>query len=170
MRYLDLTLPTPEENLALDEALLDEAELSEGPTETLRFWEAGGEMVVVGRSSVVDDEVRVEACRRAGVPILRRASGGAAVLAGPGCLMYAAVLDCRRRPELPGSIAPIVSSSAYSPERSGGSCRTSPVRGPATWRLPGGSFRATACGAGAGACFTTERSCTASRWAGSANA
>jgi hypothetical protein len=32
MRYLDLTLPTPEENLALDEALLDAAERAARPT------------------------------------------------------------------------------------------------------------------------------------------
>jgi lipoate-protein ligase A len=100
MRYLDLTLHAHEENLALDEALLDEAEQSDGPTETLRIWEPGEEMVVVGRSSVVEDEARVETCRRRGVPILRRASGGAAVLVGPGCLMYAVVLSYRRRPEL----------------------------------------------------------------------
>jgi lipoate---protein ligase len=100
MHYLDLTLPRPEENLALDEVLLDEAERSGVATETLRIWEPGEAVVVVGRSSVVDDEVRVEACRRARVPILRRASGGAAVLAGPGCLMYAVVLSTRRRPEV----------------------------------------------------------------------
>ncbi len=39
-------------------------------------------------------------CRELGLPVLRRASGGAAVLAGPGCLMYALVLSCQRRPEL----------------------------------------------------------------------
>ena len=32
--------------------------------------------------------------------MLRRISGGAAVLAGPGCLMYAVVLSLRRRPSL----------------------------------------------------------------------
>jgi len=36
--------------------------------------------------------------------VLRRVSGGAAVVAGPGCLMYALLLSCQRRPEL-GSIA-----------------------------------------------------------------
>ncbi len=34
------------------------------------------------------------------LPVLRRVSGGAAVLAGSGCLMYALVLDYRLRPEL----------------------------------------------------------------------
>ncbi len=36
MHYLDLTLPTPAENLALDEALLEEAETAADPLETLR--------------------------------------------------------------------------------------------------------------------------------------
>jgi hypothetical protein len=37
MRYLDLTLPTLAENLALDEAILVEAESSNPPQETLRL-------------------------------------------------------------------------------------------------------------------------------------
>ena len=34
------------------------------------------------------------------IPILRRSSGGAAIVAGPGCLMYAVVLSYEARPEL----------------------------------------------------------------------
>jgi lipoate-protein ligase A len=100
MRLLDLTLPTPEENLALDEALLDEAESAGRATETLRLWEPAAPMVVVGRSSHVADEVHVDVCRKRGIPIFRRTSGGAAILTGPGCLMYAVVLSCRLRPAL----------------------------------------------------------------------
>ncbi len=33
-------------------------------------------------------------------PVLRRASGGAAIITGPGCLMYAVVLSYRARPQL----------------------------------------------------------------------
>ena len=40
MKLLDLTLETPAENLALDEALLEEAEQSTKPTEVLRLWES----------------------------------------------------------------------------------------------------------------------------------
>ncbi|MFZ1932635.1 MAG: lipoate--protein ligase family protein [Thermoguttaceae bacterium] len=100
MQYLDLTLPTPAENLALDEALLDEAEASETPAETLRLWEPWRPMVVVGRSSQFHVEVRLDACRAGGIPVLRRCSGGAAIVAGPGCLMYALVLSYRLRPQL----------------------------------------------------------------------
>jgi len=100
MRLLDLTLPTPAENLALDEALLDEAEQRGEPVETLRLWEPAGMMAVVGRSSNLADEVHLEACRRDGVPVLRRSSGGLTILTGPGCLMYALVLSYRLRPHL----------------------------------------------------------------------
>jgi lipoate-protein ligase A len=100
MRYLDLTLPSAAENLALDEALLEEAELADRPTETLRLWEPPRPMVVLGRSSKIADEVDLDACQQLDIPVLRRVSGGAAVLTGPGCLMYALVLSCRLRPAL----------------------------------------------------------------------
>ena len=100
MQYLDLTLPTPAENVALDEALLEEAEASASPVETLRLWEPRQPLVVVGRSSRADGEVRIEVCRELGIPVLRRISGGAAVVSGPGCLMYALVLSYHLRPEL----------------------------------------------------------------------
>ena len=100
MRRLDLTLDTHAANLALDEALLEEAEEGASTSETLRLWEAPRPVVVLGRSSRMADEARVDECRRRGVPILRRASGGAAIVAGPGCLMYAVVLSYAVRREL----------------------------------------------------------------------
>ncbi len=100
MRYLDLTLPTAEQNLALDEALLEEAETLGRPCETLRLWEPLAPMVVVGRSSKVDLEVHQEVCAQLSIPILRRISGGAAVVTGPGCLMYSLVLSLQQRPSL----------------------------------------------------------------------
>jgi lipoate-protein ligase A len=100
MHLLELTLPTPEQNLALDEALLDQAEESPNPQETLRLWESPRPVVVVGRSSRVDVEIDRRASDALGIPILRRSSGGAAVVVGPGCLMYAVVLSLELRPEL----------------------------------------------------------------------
>ncbi len=100
MQRLLLTLDTPAENLALDEALLDEAEDQDVPWECMRLWEAPRPMVVVGRSSRVAREVDQAACAERQVPILRRSSGGAAIVAGPGCLMYAVVLSYDLRPEL----------------------------------------------------------------------
>jgi lipoate-protein ligase A len=100
MKLLDLVLATPAENLALDEALLEDAEASNEPGEVLRLWESPQPLVVVGRSSRVDVEVNEAECRRRAVPVLRRCSGGAAVVTGPGCLMYAVVLSYGRRPNL----------------------------------------------------------------------
>jgi len=57
-------------------------------------------MVVIGRSSRATEEVNLEPCRELGVSVLRRASGGAAIVSGPGCLMYAAVLRYQGREHL----------------------------------------------------------------------
>ncbi len=97
MNYLDLTLPTVAENLALDEVLLDQFATYGN---LLRLWEAKQTAVVVGRGSRVDREVDRQQCDRAGISIHRRCSGGAAVVIGPGCLMYAVVLATHDRPEL----------------------------------------------------------------------
>ena len=64
------------------------------------LWESPQPMVVVGRSTRVQQEVFLETCRERSIPILRRSSGGAAIVAGPGCLMYAVVLSYALRPEL----------------------------------------------------------------------
>src|SRR5262249_7083072 len=69
--------------------------------EVLRLWEAPQPMVVLGRSSP-ESEAHIEACQADAVQIVRRVSGGATVALGPGCLMYALVLDRRQRPELSG--------------------------------------------------------------------
>jgi len=105
-RLLDLTLPSPAENLALDEALLLEAEerlaRGEAPAscETLRLWESSVPFVVLGVASRLAEDVDEDACAREGVPILRRASGGGTVLQGPGCLNFALVLSLEARGEL----------------------------------------------------------------------
>ncbi len=100
MQRLELTRPTPEENLALDEALLEEAETAAKPIETLRLWEPADPFVVLGRSSGIDRQVDRKTCLDLGVPVLRRISGGETIVAGPGCLMYALVLSYERRPKL----------------------------------------------------------------------
>lgn len=102
MNLLDLTLPTPEANLAVDEALLNEAEAGTCGANVLRLWESPRPFVVIGRASRRDQEVDLAACDEAHVPVLRRCSGGTAVVAGPGCLMYAVILKHADNPELSG--------------------------------------------------------------------
>ena len=99
MHLLDLTLPSPEQNLACDEALLDACEDGDAH-ELLRFWEPRKHFVVLGYSSRISSDVKLVPCRGAGVPILRRASGGGTVLQGPGCLNVTLILRAEARDEL----------------------------------------------------------------------
>ena len=98
MHALDLTLLTLAENLALDEALLLDAEA--GGPEALRFWEWPDLAVVIGAGGKWAEEANLAACQNDSVPILRRSSGGGAVLLGPGCLMFSLVLAFDRDPHL----------------------------------------------------------------------
>jgi len=92
MRHLDLTLPSPAENLACDEALLDWCESDKG-AECLRFWESPEPFAVVGYANKVATEVNLAACEARKIPILRRCSGGGTVVQGPGCLNYTLILS-----------------------------------------------------------------------------
>jgi lipoate-protein ligase A len=99
MHFLDLTLPTVAENLALDEALLLDRE--EGVAgEVLRLWEWPSPAVVLGAGCRLAEDVDEAACLADGVPILRRSSGGGTVLLGPGCLLFSLVLRYDRSPLL----------------------------------------------------------------------
>ncbi len=89
-RILDLSFGSPEENLACDEALFRECELN--GSGTLRFWVPDRTFVVAGYTNVVDREVRMDICRSLHVPVLRRCTGGGAVVQMPGCLNYTLVL------------------------------------------------------------------------------
>jgi lipoate-protein ligase A len=103
MRFLDLTFPTPAENLACDEALLDwreEGTRTDDAEEILRFWESPELFVVVGYANKIESEVNAPACKARSIPIFRRCSGGGTVLQGRGCLNYALVLRIEKNPHL----------------------------------------------------------------------
>lgn len=84
--------------LEAEAALLRDLEQSSSAEEALLLWEAENACAVLPRSG------SPAAClcnpARPGLPVLRRESGGGAVLLGPGCLNYAFVLSLERRPEL----------------------------------------------------------------------
>lgn len=100
IRLLDYTAAFPALDLAIDEALLGAAERQGSTCDQLRLWESVTPAVILGRSSRVAMEALPDACHEQGIPILRRTSGGCAIVAGPGCLMYSLVLCLERRPEL----------------------------------------------------------------------
>jgi lipoate---protein ligase len=95
MKCLELTFADPARNLACDEALLGWCEQEEAD-EVLRIWEPQSYFVVLGHSNRIATEVDVAACTARGMPILRRFSGGGAVLQGPGCLNYALIMKHER--------------------------------------------------------------------------
>jgi lipoate-protein ligase A len=112
MKLLDLTLSSPAENLACDEALLDWRE-ENGGEEILRFWESPEIFVVVGYANKIAVEVNVENCLAKQIPILRRCSGGGTVLQGRGCLNYSLILRIAERSPL----ASISSANKFIMER-----------------------------------------------------
>src|SRR3984957_16336397 len=99
MLCLDLTCASVAENLALDEALLIEADAGRGQR-VLRFWEPADYALVLGASCRIGDDVRVDLCRADGVPILRRTSGGGTVVVGPGALNISVILPDSAAPGL----------------------------------------------------------------------
>src|SRR6478752_382148 len=109
MQYCDLTFPTPEENLACDEALLDWAESlgarspdRAGQAKTLpgilRLWEPTRYFVVLGYANRMATEVNTTFCRQNTIPVLRRCTGGGTVLQGPGILNYTLILPAEAPP------------------------------------------------------------------------
>ena len=101
MRLVQFQSPNAGHHLACDQALLDLADRGDaGAGECLRVYEVPRPVVVLGIGAKFRDEIHVDACRRAGVPVHRRDSGGGTVLLDAGCLAYAVVLDMAARPEL----------------------------------------------------------------------
>jgi lipoate-protein ligase A len=91
MKLCDFTLPTPEENLACDEVLLDLCEAGECD-EVLRLWALPQYFVVLGYANKAATEANLPFCRKLTIPVLRRCTGGGAVLQGPGVLNYSLIL------------------------------------------------------------------------------
>src|SRR5205085_5656541 len=91
--WLETPSAGPAEQLRFDEELLIEGK------PVLRLWETAQECVVLGYAGRAERDVHMAACNRAGVPVLRRCSGGGAVLLGPGCMSYSLVLPLEWEPK-----------------------------------------------------------------------
>ena len=92
-RLLELTCATCAEDLAVDDLLLNTLNdaTDDDRVPVLRLWERPDDAVVLGRSNRAAANVDRAACDAAGVPVLRRSSGGGTVLLGPGCLCFTLV-------------------------------------------------------------------------------
>ena len=99
MRLLIHSAPSPAEDLALEEAIQLGLEHGASPP-TWRLWQAAAPVVVLGTGLEHAKEVDLQAARAAGVAVLRRHSGGGAVLIGPGVLHFSGF---HRFAELPGA-------------------------------------------------------------------
>jgi lipoate---protein ligase len=99
LKLLDRIYGTAAENLACDEALLEACDSGTGP-EVLRFWEPEQHFVVLGYANKAAIEADLEGCRERNIPVLRRCSGGGAVLQGPGCFNYSLILKFEDSPAL----------------------------------------------------------------------
>ncbi|MDH4246418.1 MAG: hypothetical protein OEW39_01215, partial [Deltaproteobacteria bacterium] len=77
--YLDAPGSGPH-NMAKDAFFLEHAVVTGIPTLRLYQWEPM--TLSVGRTQKIEREVNLDACREAGVPLVRRSTGGRAVLHG----------------------------------------------------------------------------------------
>jgi lipoate---protein ligase len=101
---MDIASPTPaekdvERHLAREWQLFQLVESGTAECGSLT-WDTSRPIVVLGRSNRASEHVDGDACRQDDVCVVRRASGGGAVVLGPGCLNYAIVLSVVSRPEL----------------------------------------------------------------------
>jgi lipoate-protein ligase A len=101
MQLLDLSFDSPPENLACDEAILEECEAN-GGAGVLRFWESPRYFVVVGYTGKLSEEANLAACHKMQIPVLRRCSGGGTVVQGKGCLNYSLVAPIAEGESLTG--------------------------------------------------------------------
>jgi lipoate-protein ligase A len=108
MKYCDLSLPSPEENLACDEVLLDLCEAGAGD-DVLRLWESSRYFVALGYANKSETEVNLSFCQANTIPVLRRCTGGGAVLQGPGVLNYSLIL----RTDATGPFRSITSTNEF---------------------------------------------------------
>ena len=88
-RYLSFRYDNAFENMAIDEAIVRESQRNKFPP-TLRFYSWEKPSVSLGYFQNVEDEVNIKFCQDRGIPIVRRPTGGKAVL-HDGDLTYSVV-------------------------------------------------------------------------------
>lgn len=92
LQLIQHSFDTIEKNIAWDETALTTMK-SGRISELIRLWQVPRRSVVIGRSQQPEKEVFLHACHRDRVPVIRRFSGGGAVLQGPEVMNYTFILD-----------------------------------------------------------------------------
>jgi len=89
-RLVNYSSKNPAMNLAIDEAIL-RCLLEDHSPNTLRLWQ-NPPTVVIGCFQDPKSEVNIEACKKLGIDVLRRVSGGGAVYHDHGNLNYSLIV------------------------------------------------------------------------------
>src|SRR4030066_2309344 len=90
-RLVDSGLVPPPESVALDEAIL-EAPMPGLVPDSLHFYRRSTPMTSGGYFQRIEESVDLEECRRRGIAIVRRKSGGSSIYTDQGQLIYGLVL------------------------------------------------------------------------------
>lgn len=97
-RMVDSGSLPPPESAAVDEAILEAHAAGEVPC-TLHFYVRSSPTVSLGYSQRVSESVDLDACRRLGVSVIRRGSGGGSIYTDRGQLIYALVVGAEALPK-----------------------------------------------------------------------
>ena len=92
LRLLDSGFVDPAESAALDEAIL-EAHIARKAPDTLHFYVRKSPTVSVGYFQKISESLDLDECRRRGVAIVRRKSGGSSIYTDRGQLIYGLVVS-----------------------------------------------------------------------------
>lgn len=104
-RLLDTGIRSAAENIALDQALLVATSRGISPN-TLRFLQFSPSAVLVGYHQCVEEEVRLDFCRKNEIDIGRRITGGGAIYFDPTQLGWE-IIAARNDRRIPGTIEEI---------------------------------------------------------------
>ncbi|MDA7632631.1 lipoate--protein ligase family protein [bacterium] len=94
MNRINVQFDDPFEHLVCDDLLLNQCDQNPG-VGSIRFWETDLNCVVLGYGNDLESEVFSERCRSEKVSVVRRCSGGGAVVLGHGCLNYSLILPIK---------------------------------------------------------------------------
>ncbi len=92
-RLLLVEKRSPYENVALEEAML-----RRGGKFTFRLW-SNQLSIIIGRAQLAKIETDIDYCKKMGIPVVRRMSGGGAVYNGPGNLNWSFLIPSWYRSE-----------------------------------------------------------------------